>query len=663
LGWSAAEPVSEALRSRVDEALPLLGPGLRAGTTRAHARREASDDAGEVAELFSLTRALASSIEVADALEAARGCLDALLRPDAGGVRLAVENDGRFVWHVWPEDEPREPMAARLESAAARAASSGLVMPLTDSSGRTWLCSGSGETASIAVAFRGPPPVDKGSRVLPAVCASLSLACDRFRAQRSREDSRLEAALDGIPVGIVLTDAVGRIRLANPVGERLLRAFTAWPGTGEPLTRLGAVDVTSWFSQGDEPHEMEIREPEGGRTVVVRLFPASPLADAEAKGDRVLVLEDVTESRRHKRQMLQAEKLSSLGILISGIVHEINNPLATILGYAQMLRREPRSQAETRWIERLFEEAKRCQTIVRDMLDTARPKESGRRAVAVPPVVEKALGLMAHPLRAAGIETVVHARPDVAPVHVEPDALLRVVLNLLTNALHALEEHSGQRRIEIAVRPAPETGRVEISVGDSGPGIRPEHQDKIFDPFFTTKAEGKGSGLGLSLVEATVREHGGSLEVDSAPGRGARFTFSLPAAATPEGSAEGRPPARGAPRGPRGAARARRRGRGQRRGDARRDPGSRRRCDDGRRRRPERLARAHRRLVRRADLRPRDAAGRRRQAPRDAARGAARAGRAGRLRDGGRAGQRTGREDAAPRPALPRQALRHRGGP
>ncbi len=181
------------------------------------------------------------------------------------------------------------------------------------------------------------------------------------------------------------------------------------------------------------------------------------------------------------------------------------------------------------WVRTLAEEARRCQRIVRDMLDVARPKDEGRRPLALETIAGKALSLMAHPLRKSGVEVAFDVEPGLPLVAADADEMLRVLLNLLTNALHALEGQEGTRRITVRLART-RSGDVELAVEDNGPGIPPELQDRVFLPFFTTKPEGKGSGLGLALVASTVREHGGEVEIESTPGAGARMVVRLPAA-------------------------------------------------------------------------------------------------------------------------------------
>ncbi|RMF70742.1 MAG: response regulator, partial [Acidobacteria bacterium] len=489
-------------------------------------------DGRELASLLTLTRSLATAVTLDAALEAAAVCLGALLRPPVGAVVAALDPAGPPLAIAWPDGSHAEAVQRAIRPAGlpapqvrARSAAAG---PRVAAESAHWIAlDDAEEPVAVALGWPDAPPAS-ARRVIRAVVASLRLALIGLRAQRSHEEGRLGAAMEHLPLGIVLLDDDARVRIANPMARELLaRAGHVVDRRGR-LARIGSVELAEVRREGagEAAREVEISVPEGGRTIVARLFPVT--ADGDGRRETVMVLEDVTEERRRARQWLQVEKLSALGTLMAGIVHEINQPLTTILGYAQMLSGQTREGKAARWVETLAEEARRCQRIVRDMLDVARPKDEGRRPLALEAVAGKALSLMAHPLRRAGVEVVFEAEPGLPPVEANADEMLRVLLNLLTNALHALESRDGERRVEVTVR-GTTGGLVELVVGDNGPGIAPDVQDKVFLPFFTTKPEGKGSGLGLSLVASTVREHGGEIELESAPGAGARFRIRLPA--------------------------------------------------------------------------------------------------------------------------------------
>ncbi len=514
-------------------------------------RPEAAPNASarEVAALFQLARDLAYASGELTAARACASCLTELLDPASGAVLLRAAVDAPPVAVAWPEGGSAQQAVARAAEAVA--------LPLPDEidpgagggyaagdSELAWLVpAGPSNSVSMALAWIGEVP-ESAARITTSVQASLALAADRLAAQHQREEQRLRAVVDGMPIGVALIGLDGRIRLINPSGRAILEAFGAWPGEG-PVQRIASADVRPLLTEARRggPAKAEIYSTAGARTLEVEAVPAGP---AEPGRDVLLLLEDVSEARRQKAQLARSEKLSALGVLISGIVHEINNPLATILGYAQMLSSAPDSAQRERWLRTLEGEAKRCQRIVGNLLTFARPQEPGRRTVSLGAIAEKALSLVSYSFRSTGIDAVLHANPDAPAVDADPDGILQALINLLTNALHAMEGFTGTRQVTVEIQPSG-SDRVLVSVRDSGPGIAPEHLDRVFDPFFTTKPEGKGTGLGLSLVAATIRDHGGVVEVESAPGQGACFRILLPAstrhAGPPLGEGETQPSA------------------------------------------------------------------------------------------------------------------------
>jgi signal transduction histidine kinase/CheY-like chemotaxis protein len=245
--------------------------------------------------------------------------------------------------------------------------------------------------------------------------------------------------------------------------------------------------------------------------------------------------------RARQSLLARAERLATAGQLASTLAHEINNPLTTVIGFAQLLRRDPDAAERATWLAIVEEEAQRCHRLVSELMSVARPGLPRRTPVDLAVIADRALATMAATMRGQQVVAALQVDPATPPVEVASDAILQVLLNLLSNALHALEGHPGRREIAIEIGPAPEGARLVVE--DTGPGIAPEHLDQIFDPFFTTKPEGKGTGLGLAVVCGVVAEHGGTLDVDSAPGRGARFVLTLPRAGRAAAGAAARPAA------------------------------------------------------------------------------------------------------------------------
>jgi C4-dicarboxylate-specific signal transduction histidine kinase len=247
------------------------------------------------------------------------------------------------------------------------------------------------------------------------------------------------------------------------------------------------------------------------------------------------------EVQRQREALLQAEKMAAFGSLLAGVAHELNNPLSIVLAGSLLLQEEAEEAAApglAAGADRVRVAAERCARIVRSFLAMARQQEARRRPVAVAPLVDGALELLAHGLRSDGIEVAREIPADLPVVLGDADQLHQILTNLVTNARQALEHHPAPRRLRIAARAA--DSAVEVSVADNGPGVPAGLRGRIFDPFFTTKPVGAGTGIGLAVSRGIAEAHGGSLELAAAERGvgGARFVLRLPqAGATPAGSA------------------------------------------------------------------------------------------------------------------------------
>jgi PAS domain S-box-containing protein len=229
--------------------------------------------------------------------------------------------------------------------------------------------------------------------------------------------------------------------------------------------------------------------------------------------------------RQAQEQLLQSEKMGAVGQLISGVAHELNNPLTAILGYGQLLRAEEAlSVRASEYLEKLSKQAQRTHHIVQSLLSFARQQKPERRAVRLNEIIDDTLMLQDYRLKRGNIA--VHRERDANLPSVCGDfhQLQQVILNILNNAVDAVEETGSVREIWISTAVSDE--RVSVEITDSGHGIQDPR--RVFDPFYTTKPVGKGTGLGLSICYGIIKEHGGEISVRNAPPRGAAFTVSLP---------------------------------------------------------------------------------------------------------------------------------------
>jgi two-component system, NtrC family, sensor kinase len=251
---------------------------------------------------------------------------------------------------------------------------------------------------------------------------------------------------------------------------------------------------------------------------LTRLVPAvrRALKEIQERGER-----DRLESI-----VMQSDKMAAMGQLAAGVAHELNNPLTGILGYAQILRdSDGLSEQQRKDVSFIEVQTVRCAGIVKNLLQFSRKKEPRKEALQIGSLLESTLQLAQHDLMTAGIE--IHKDiPDSLPrVFGDGPQLQQAFLNLMINAKHAM---AGRRPAQLTIQAQPENDGLLVRVKDSGCGIPKENLDKIFDLFFTTKPQNQGTGLGLSLVSSIVKEHGGTIHVESQEGVGTTFTVRLP---------------------------------------------------------------------------------------------------------------------------------------
>jgi two-component system NtrC family sensor kinase len=258
----------------------------------------------------------------------------------------------------------------------------------------------------------------------------------------------------------------------------------------------------------------------------------------ELAGTNGRLLATVERLKATQAQLLQAEKLSAIGQLVAGVAHELNNPLTSVIGYAQLLQEElkdgaaadpPRApEGLAHDLRRIAEESERAAKIVRNLLAFARRQSAARAEQDIAEVVARVLSLRAYEFRLSAIEVETAFEPGLPPVLGDSGQLQQALLNLLLNAEQAMRARS-VRRVKVGARRVPDADAVELFVTDTGHGIQEENLRRIFDPFFTTREVGEGTGLGLSICYGIVRDHGGQIAVESRAGHGTTFTVLLPA--------------------------------------------------------------------------------------------------------------------------------------
>jgi PAS domain S-box-containing protein len=268
----------------------------------------------------------------------------------------------------------------------------------------------------------------------------------------------------------------------------------------------------------------------------IREFSAAELNLLAAVGNQIAITIDksrlLQESReayetlrQMQEQLLQSEKMAAVGQLISGVAHELNNPLTAILGYSELLKSEDHlSGRGVDYLEKLYKQAQRTHHIVQNLLSFARQRKPERGRAQVNRVVEDTLALREYDLKIHRVQVHRELDPRLPEISADFHQLQQVFLNVLNNAVDAISE--GQRPGEIWVRTCVAGDDVKVEFTDNGPGVKNPH--RVFDPFYTTKPVGKGTGLGLSICYGIVKEHGGEIEVRNENGGGATFTVRLP---------------------------------------------------------------------------------------------------------------------------------------
>jgi two-component system NtrC family sensor kinase len=378
---------------------------------------------------------------------------------------------------------------------------------------------------------------------LAATELSEDLAYEVAAQSREIDEQRRFTSLviDSLPVGLYVVDRDYRILVWNRKRETGTQGVPRQEAVGrrlfDVLTRQNAAELQAEFDavfRSGQLQQDELEVARGGETRIYRITRIPMRLGGEAVTHVITIGEDVTEWRAIQVQIMQSEKLAAVGQLAAGVMHEINNPLATIGACVAAIEGRlaectgPGAVAIQEYAEIVDKEVHRCTSIVDGLLDFSRPKGTRKAPVSVTAVVEDALFLFRHHDRYKHYVTGTELAPDLPLVQGNQEQLIQVMMALLLNALDAMEP--GGRLTVRTLRSRWREHEVLIEVEDTGRGIPSQLQSRIFEPFFTTKAQGRGTGLGLSICYGIVEEHRGRIEVDSHPGRGSVFRVSLPVA-------------------------------------------------------------------------------------------------------------------------------------
>jgi two-component system NtrC family sensor kinase len=303
----------------------------------------------------------------------------------------------------------------------------------------------------------------------------------------------------------------------------------------EVLTRQPAAQLRAEFDRvfrAGEIQQMDIQVDSRGESRSYRISRIPMRLDGEAITHVITIGEDVTEARDTQLRILQSEKLAAVGQLAAGVMHEINNPLATIgacVAAIEARMGSPADETVREYLEIIDKEVVRCTHIVDGLLDFSRPKEgSPKDPVGVNSLVDQTLFLLKHHQRFNRLTVTKELGTELPPVLANGEQMIQVLMALMLNGVDAVDDGGSMTVRTSRSREHPD--EVMIAIEDTGHGIAPSDLPKIFEPFYTTKPPGRGTGLGLSICYGIVEQHLGRIEVDSEPGQGSTFRVFLPIA-------------------------------------------------------------------------------------------------------------------------------------
>jgi two-component system, NtrC family, sensor kinase len=347
----------------------------------------------------------------------------------------------------------------------------------------------------------------------------------------------LQAVFDAISDSVVIYDHHGMVQYRNHVSPRQFPTETI----------VGRSCRALFHPESDQaPEQCPVEQALLGKNMQIsfttkghgesRYFDvtATPIEDPNENTRALVFIRDVTEKRLHELQLMQTEKMSSIGMLAAGVAHEINNPLTSVAGYAEALLRRFRDESGLaddsrlrdfkKYLEVIIRESYRCKGIIDSLLSFSRKSEGSVGLVDINRVLGEVLELVRHKARNEKIEIEESLQLNLPMIMGDAAGLRQVFLNLTMNALQAID---GPGMIKIATFDQNEV--VTATISDSGCGIPPSLMDQIWDPFFTTKDVGQGVGLGLAVTYNIIKMHGGEVHVESKEGQGSKFTVRLPA--------------------------------------------------------------------------------------------------------------------------------------
>ena len=334
--------------------------------------------------------------------------------------------------------------------------------------------------------------------------------------------------------GISRLEAVGK-RLSDLFPPELCQKFDEVRGEG--VHNLYKISLPPRFPEAEfesaarNSHGLELAKSaasSGPRESIVNVAIAPLVSKEQEQIGRLIIFDDITDRDELERRLVQADKLSSIGLLAAGVAHEVNTPLAVISTYAQMLAKQVSGDDQkSKLLEKIAKQTFRASEIVNSLLNFSRTSPTDFGEIDLNRIIRETVGLVDHQFQKTGVTTTVNLADALPAVRGNSGKLQQVFLNLFINARDAMPAGGS-----LTVRSWAENGFAHVEIADTGQGIPPENLARIYDPFFTTKGPKKGTGLGLSITYGIVQEHNGIIEVDSILGHGTRFRLEFPGASS-----------------------------------------------------------------------------------------------------------------------------------
>jgi two-component system, NtrC family, sensor kinase len=355
-----------------------------------------------------------------------------------------------------------------------------------------------------------------------------------FQSQLQRERDFNQKILNTTQSMILVLDTAGLISYANRrcyeagyrqaelIGHRLVD----WVESSHRSDFEAALQTTA---HGQQVDNLELRARRADGSLGHFSISLSPMRDeADQVNSVVVVMTDITDAALLQAKLAHAEKMATIGRLVSGVAHEVNNPLAAILGFTDLLLENPEVPSAAREdLQIILQETQRTKEIVQDLLSFARQRPAQKEPVQINAVLRQTIKLRSYDFSSHGVEVIEEFEENLSPTLGDAQQLQQVFLNILNNAYDAIQESGNHGRIRIRTRRAEDD--IEVAFMDNGTGV--PDPERIFDPFFTTKQVGKGTGLGLSICYGIVRAHGGEILCWNNTGEsGSTFVIRLPAA-------------------------------------------------------------------------------------------------------------------------------------